>query len=201
MMDTLAYIMNRFGLKEGTPPYNLGRVRGSFASLLRDLEFKTGAEIGVDVGGNSAHLLDTIPGLKLLSVDSWTRYMGHRRHRQSMYDHKYKIAKENLAPYPNSTVIRGYSVDVAKTIPDESLDFVFIDAGHDFLNVTTDIASWSPKVRKGGMVSGHDYTYHIPAQRCDVVYVVKAWTEAWKIPHWFVVERMSDKKAIWFWVK
>jgi len=201
MMDTLAYIMNRFGLKEGTPPYNLGRVRGSFASLLRDLEFKTGAEIGVDVGGNSAHLLDTIPGLKLLSVDSWTRYSGARRHRQREFDNKYNIAKEKLAPYPNCTIIKGFSVDVAKTIPDESLDFVFIDGGHGFQNVTNDIAEWSVKVRKGGIVSGHDYTLHIPGQVCHVVHAVKGWTVSYGISPWFVVDRFSDKKAIWFWVK
>ena len=40
---------------------------------------------------------------------------------------------------------------------DESLDFVYIDANHKYEAVVEDIKNWFPKVRKGGVVSGHDY--------------------------------------------
>ena len=49
------------------------------------------------------------------------------------------------------------SVDASKIVQDESLDFVFIDAAHDYKSVVLDIKCWFPKVRKGGLVSGHDY--------------------------------------------
>lgn len=41
---------------------------------------------------------------------------------------------------------------------DNSLDFVFIDAGHTYNEVVADINDWLPKVRPGGIIAGHDYT-------------------------------------------
>ena len=51
----------------------------------------------------------------------------------------------------------GYSIDVAKTVKDGSLDFVYIDGLHDFGSVKQDIAAWWPKVKAGGFIGGHDY--------------------------------------------
>jgi len=51
----------------------------------------------------------------------------------------------------------GYSIEVAKTVEDGSLDFVYIDGLHDFGSVKKDIAAWLPKVRARGFIGGHDY--------------------------------------------
>src|SRR5207253_8367684 len=42
---------------------------------------------------------------------------------------------------------------------DASVDFVFIDAGHDFNSVCNDIRVWLPKVKPGGVLAGHDYEH------------------------------------------
>jgi hypothetical protein len=49
------------------------------------------------------------------------------------------------------------SVEAAKLYDDESLDFVFIDGAHDYANVYADIKAWLPKVKKGKILSGHDW--------------------------------------------
>lgn len=41
---------------------------------------------------------------------------------------------------------------------DETLDFVFIDASHVYDEVTKDISCWYPKIKKGGIIAGHDFT-------------------------------------------
>jgi len=114
----------------------------------RDLGFKKGAEIGVFDGRFSEVIAQIIPGIDLMAVDSWE--VG------KIYP-KYKIAREKLAPYPNVTIIRDTSMNVSKVTPDESLDFVFIDALHTYDAVKEDIREWTKKVRLGGIVSGHDY--------------------------------------------
>jgi hypothetical protein len=45
----------------------------------------------------------------------------------------------------------------AKEFEDESIDFVFIDANHTYEFVSKDIAAFLPKMKKGGIMAGHDF--------------------------------------------
>ena len=52
------------------------------------------------------------------------------------------------------------SVEAARSLPDQSCAFVFIDADHRYAAVRADIRAWRKKVRPGGMLAGHDcFTY------------------------------------------
>jgi len=42
-------------------------------------------------------------------------------------------------------------------IPDESLDFCYIDADHSYRAVSDDIRLWFPKIKKEGLLGGHDF--------------------------------------------
>lgn len=56
----------------------------------------------------------------------------------------------------------------ALLFPDESLDFVFIDADHRYAEVRADVARWWPKVKPGGTIAGHDYDEHWPEVKAAV---------------------------------
>ena len=125
--------------------------RTELAKYFNQLGFKYGAEVGVYKGYYSEVLCKQIPGLKLLCIDSWNS--GRRIPAK-------EAATQLLSSY-NAIIIQKNSVDAAKDVEDGSLDFVFIDAGHTYKDVKEDIAVWTPKVRIGGIVSGHDY-YELP---------------------------------------
>jgi len=56
----------------------------------------------------------------------------------------------------------GCSWDVASLYVGESLDFVYLDAGHEHVDLKRDIDAWRPKVKPGGILAGHDYTVEYP---------------------------------------
>ena len=49
------------------------------------------------------------------------------------------------------------SISASRLFSDASLDWVHLDARHDYASVKADIEAWLPKIRKGGWLSGDDY--------------------------------------------
>ena len=49
------------------------------------------------------------------------------------------------------------SVKASRLFPDASLDWVHLDARHDYVSVKNDIEAWLPKLQTGGWLSGDDY--------------------------------------------
>jgi len=196
---TLGIIYEKYGINpEGAVnPIRLPISRhAGFIELLKELGFGTGAEVGVETGSYSEQLCRGIPGLKLYCVDAWTSYEGYRDYvGQDNLDGFYETAKLRLAPY-DATLIKGWSVDVARQFEDGSLDFVYIDANHTFEFVTADIAVWRKKVRPGGILAGHDFRRS--RHNCHVKDVVQGWTYSHGISPWFIAGR--DKSPSWMWV-
>ncbi len=56
------------------------------------------------------------------------------------------------------------STIAAAEVDGGSLALCFIDAAHDYDSVKGDITAWLPKVRKGGILAGHDIM-HEPVER------------------------------------
>jgi len=49
------------------------------------------------------------------------------------------------------------SVTASRLFADASIDWVHLDARHDYASVKADIQAWLPKVKRGGWLSGDDY--------------------------------------------
>lgn len=91
-------------------------------------------------------------------VDTW-EYILDTGIDYTKYNDLYDIFLKNIEPVKSViTPIKEISWEAAKLYSDNSLDFVFIDAGHDYDSVIKDIKSWYPKVKIGGVIAGHDYT-------------------------------------------
>lgn len=130
--------------------------RIELAEYFNKLGYKKGAEIGTCYGYYSEILCQKIPGINLTTVDNWNNPSNTAREKQLKISCEV-AARKRLAPYPNVTIIKKNSIDAAKEVVDSSLDFVFIDADHSYEAVKEDIEAWTPKVKKGGIVAGHDY--------------------------------------------
>lgn len=122
-----------------------------------------GAEVGVKQARYSDLLLSRWRGSRLLSIDPWLaadpdEYVDGSNVSQPEFESYYAQARERLARHgQRSTIWRLTSLAAAARVPDRSLDFVYIDARHDYASVMEDLAAWFPKVRPGGIFAGHDY--------------------------------------------
>ena len=112
-----------------------------------------GAEIGVADGFTSSLLLHTFPSLFLFMVDSYRDRALHRDMGESL-----KKARQHTTKVQDRRVIVVCDTEVARRLfRKNSLDFVFIDALHSYAGCKKDLELWVPCVRKGGLLTGHDY--------------------------------------------
>lgn len=200
-MDTIEYILQKYNIKD-IPRHNnaiiLPITRDDLATLFYELEYVVGAEIGIAEGYYSEVLCKSNPKLrKLYCIDVWRSYPGYGDFGNTKLDDFYNKAKDRLEPY-NCELIKGFSMDIVERFTNKSLDFVYIDAAHDFLNVTQDIAKWSNKVRPGGIVAGHDFKRDVnPNWDYAVKDVVPAWVYSHRINPWFITTEHTES---YFWV-
>lgn len=184
--------------------------RNDFAKFLYNTGLRTGVEVGVDRGEYTKVLCDA--GLKVYGVDPWVNYDDYKR--AGRYESRYEWAEENLRGY-DCELIRKFSIDAAKDFKDESIDFVYIDGNHTLPYVVQDIFAWERKVKRGGIISGHDYA-RIKGHRespgnvtkwdgCHVKMGVDACADVMKIEKYYILGKRfqgkRDKWRTWFWIK
>lgn len=131
-------------------------------------------EVGSWKGQSAYFMCDNIikseKNIELFCVDTW----------KGSDDHVGKYELDNLYDIflKNMKVFESYyfplqldSISASKKFKDKSLDFIFIDAAHDYESVKADILAWLPKVKNGGVLAGHDY-YPDHLEYCGVFQAV-----------------------------
>lgn len=115
-------------------------------------------------GRFTTYLTQNNPDISMICVDLWDAEVetgpeeeGGETYEIFPMEHFYQrflrtIEQDGL----NVTVHRMRTTDAAPLVEDGSLDFVFIDADHTERGVREDIKAWRGKLRKGGLLSGHD---------------------------------------------
>lgn len=109
-----------------------------------------------------------MPKLKLILIDRWcvpppgdSYFQGSKvmsRHPQSRFDHAFQDTLNKVKPFSNRVkILKMTTIQAAEYIEDGSLDFIFIDSDHSYTGVMNDLTCWVSKVRKGGLISGHDW--------------------------------------------
>lgn len=201
------------GIKlQGRPAIIPDCSRDDLPQFFVDIGLKVGAEIGVYKGDYTKLFCEA--GLKMYAIDPWKAYPDYNEKRdwfQKRQDFLYDHAKRNLASYPNCTIIRKTSMEAVEDFGDGSLSFVYIDGHHGFKYVAEDLWEWSKKVKKGGIISGHDWAMIKKDARdpyvLHVMYVVDAYIKAMGIKDFYVLGRHKplegekrDKWRSWMWI-
>jgi len=134
------------------------------ADWLQNTDPIRGAEIGVKEGRFIAHLLRQYPRLEMYAVDRWAPDpTGNETYTEWNWPDIYATYRQAIRPHEFRVIeFRESSVNAAKMVANYSLDFVFIDAQHDYKSVRDDILAWRPKVKPGGLLCGHDYQPNFP---------------------------------------
>ena len=138
------------------------RERSEFGLYLNSLcLLGQGVEVGVFRGEFAECILESWFGRKLLLVDPWEHlsdYLDSSKLSDVEMDKNYHLTTARLAKFKHRiSILRMRSEVAAKGIEDLSCDFIYIDGNHSYSHVRRDLTIWYPKLRPGGVMSGHDY--------------------------------------------
>lgn len=184
--------------------------RNDLPKFFKQMGYKVGAEIGVYKGEFSEKFAKA--GLQLYAIDPWRIYKDYGNPRgQKRLDFQYEHTKRVLAPYKKCKIIRKTSMEAVEDFPDGSLDFVYIDGNHEFRYIAEDLYEWTKRVKRGGIVSGHDFFYTktgTDTENWHVAYVLRAYIRAYGIDNWYLLGRKDasegekrDKWRSWMFIK
>ena len=120
---------------------------------------------GMSASYMAVEILNSNKNIELYCVDTWEgSNEGIHIYDSSVQNNTlYEDFLQNINPVSHAIKpIRLASVEAAATFEDNSLDFIFIDASHDYVNVKADLNAWYPKLKRTGVFAGHDYKPGFP---------------------------------------
>jgi len=175
-----------------------GFTRRGLAKKFRELGFTQGVEVGVCRGKFSQILCDQNPELSLVGVDPYdTVELRGARIGAERQNEFFNEATERMKPYKYK-LIRKSSMEAVLEFPFESLDFVYIDAGHEFDYVMCDIIEWARRVKKGGIISGHDYYRFVNS---GVIAAVDTYAKIHHVNPVYLTGEPNDRRSSWWFEK
>lgn len=175
--------------------YGTSIIRATFPEFLKSIGCRTGAEIGVHRGAYTRMFAEHLTGT-FYAIDPWVCWpdnicSGGAYRMKSVSgslektEQAYLAAMNRIEKHNHVRVLRQTSVQASITIPDDSLDMVYIDGNHKYPYVIIDLWSYWTKLRDGGIMSGHDLNFS------TVTKAVEEFVAKLKIPYWYVMENES----------
>jgi cephalosporin hydroxylase len=155
-------------------------------------------EVGAWKGRSTAfmavEIINSGKDIKFDVVDNWIGSSEHQSDQHVRDKILFDVFQKNIQQVADRiTVVRKDSVDAADEYANNSLDFVFIDAAHDFDSVNEDIKAWLPKVKVGGYIGGDDYDYFGVKQAVHHNFDEKDIVSMCTYPSWLYKKRETDE--------
>ena len=129
-----------------------------------------GAEIGVHVGDFSSEILKTVHPKTLFLVDPW-EFQAGAEYARAWYGAKHVQNQETMDARYNGVmqrfkkeieseqviVYRDYSANFLRQLPDDFLDWIYIDGNHLYEYTRLDLNLSIKKVKPGGLITGDEW--------------------------------------------
>ncbi|MEM1429193.1 MAG: class I SAM-dependent methyltransferase [Pseudomonadota bacterium] len=148
------------------------------------------AEIGVAAGDFSREILDLCAPEELHLIDPWFDETNPDYSEQSFRTVSAKFAAEQEAG--QVVLHRALSTEALGRFEDSTLDWVYIDAAHDYASVADDLAAAARAVRPGGIIAGHDYIRWVsPTMRYGVMEAVNEFAMHTRSPFLFLTNQFD----------
>lgn len=127
-------------------------------------------EVGSWMGQSVIYLAQQVAiskkDIKINAVDIWDMSYDYEpfhsmfEKAKSLNTDLYGLFTLNLETFNVSNLVNPLmmnSVTASEEFEKETVDVVFIDANHSYEAVRDDLRAWWPKIKKGGIMTGHDY--------------------------------------------
>jgi len=147
--------------------YDIGEDWFDYQDLYTEMvnKFSDGSnfvEVGSWKGRSSVYMaveiINSNKNIKFDCVDVWEYVDTQNDIPVGSFDGLYFNFLKNIRPVKSFINPIKMTSELASFLYDNnSLDFIFIDAAHDYDNVINDIKNWLPKLKPGGCIAGHDY--------------------------------------------
>lgn len=165
------------------------KTKHDFIEIINRHNYKTGLEVGVREGNYCRYLLANT-SMVVYGIDPWTVNA-----ENSYPDSCLRQVAELKFQYLDRFVdVRGTSPAEAANYEDNFFDFIHIDALHDYESVKNDLAAWWPKLKVGGLFTGHDFISVWP----DVVRAVEEFCNNKQLKFSVTTELDDQKSYSWY---
>lgn len=123
-------------------------------------------EVGTHRGEFARDFLSTWHGSLLHCIDPWDNPPGYEEQARLLTGGgldrgaDLRECRRNLRGFIDVgrvELVRQCSPQAAAIYADESLDLVYLDGDHSHQAIALDMRAWWPKIRRGGLLAGHDF--------------------------------------------
>lgn len=125
-------------------------------------------EIGTFVGGNACRVANYIKERKkkitLFTIDNFQfgniSQKGFDMANLSRDENFYNVYKENVDQCNLNDIIcytNSDSIEASQNFKNDTIDLIFIDGAHNEVYCRDELMAWIPKIKPGGIISGHDW--------------------------------------------
>jgi hypothetical protein len=142
--------------------------RYNIPNIISKFSYTNYTEIGIQNGNFTKFILNSCNISPVIGVDPFLPCFGKQcgwSHSQNdiVADQKMQLKTKlnclkNLSQFGNRfKFFNMTSIEYGLTLQDQSLDIIFIDGDHSEEGVYQDLTIFYKKIKKGGMIVGHDY--------------------------------------------